>query len=125
MTSNNRGIEEKCIKELKLNEYHLISTSIKADTPMDDEEAGKFYVCTWTGREIMNEDGVIESKAAIEFFESLIAFSHLTDEARSQLLDTMNQDCVNVHGETARETAIKFKNCFVKLALDAGVIRAH
>ncbi|KAF2897374.1 hypothetical protein ILUMI_08801 [Ignelater luminosus] len=113
-------VEEQCTRSLNLNERTLKLDSKQSDTPEDNEEYGKLYVCVWKGRGIMNDEGAIV-KESVEQFLRKFFYSPLIEEEYKALLSKVNKLCVPIKESNEGRTAIKFKNCMIEIIRNAGL----
>ncbi|KAF2900956.1 hypothetical protein ILUMI_05237 [Ignelater luminosus] len=108
-------VEQQCIRSLNLNERTLKLTSRQSDTPEDNEEYGKFYVCIWKGRGIMNDEGAIVKESVEQFLRKFFYTPLVEEEYNKALLSKVNELCVPIKESNEGHTAIKFKNCMVQI----------
>lgn len=115
MTEAQEEVEQKCIQELKLNEDILRLTIFVHNTPTNDNESGKFYVCVFESRGVMNEDGFIVREKADKFAEDFFFDPVVRPPNKDVFFNELNESCVPIKEATKEETAVKFKNCVVRI----------
>lgn len=97
-----------------LDETEIQITIRESHTPDDNENYGKFYVCMWRGRGVMEEDGNIVASGIGHFLREVVLNPNIPKEAQNVIITRISERCINEHGETKGETSVKLKNCIVQ-----------
>ncbi|KAF2882930.1 hypothetical protein ILUMI_23235 [Ignelater luminosus] len=106
-------VEEKCAKDQKLERDDIVKISRESNTPEDNETYGKYYLCVWKGRGIMNEKDAFVKEPITVLLNEVFFIRTLANETKEKIISKIDQLCVPIHAEKSEQTALKFKNCLI------------
>ncbi|KAF2882932.1 hypothetical protein ILUMI_23237 [Ignelater luminosus] len=118
-------IEENCVKDLKLDEEEVVKISRESNTPDDNEMYGKYYLCVFKGRGIMNEKDAFIKKDIEVLLNEVFFYPTLAEEAKQNITKKIDQLCVPIHETKSERTAMKFKNCMIGIIKESKILPAN
>ncbi|KAF2900950.1 hypothetical protein ILUMI_05231 [Ignelater luminosus] len=107
------SVEFLCIGEVDMDLEELNKYVNSYNTPEDHVEMGKFLVCLWEGKHVMDKDGNIDSGKLKAFLQA--HFEKINPEEVNNISpDTVTEKCHGVQTNIKTQTAIRLNNCIVK-----------